>query len=263
MGVVQVVKNIGKSAVDFTDKNATSVLTGVAVIGTFASVGLAISATIKSYNDIYDRDEEDGFLETATKWDIVKEVWPNYIPTAISLGTTIFAECKACHEGNLRTAAATAAAEFFKDAAHTYKQEVIEQVGKNKEKKIQTAVDKKQIIKNPPSEDFIKKTLPNISDNDLVFRDPMTGQYFVSNIDKVKAAARKANADMREDRVYLNDLLYDCGANYSDLGRDYYMDFYETGELYVEDFISYSEEEIHGHTFMVGTLHYDCKSRYD
>lgn len=257
-------KAVLTSAGKFYDKNAPGIFTGLSVAGTLLLIPATIYGTVKSMNDIYDSAEEDpDFIEHASKLDIVKKVWPNYIPTAIIAGTTIFSEIKSCHEGNIRTAAATAAAEFFKETGRTYKQEVIDQIGKNKEKKIQIEADKKEIAKRPPSEEFIQKTLPTIADNDLVFRDPQTGQYFVSNIDKVEAAAHKANNDMRNDRVWLNDLLYDCGASMSELGRDYYLDYYETGEIYVEDFIRYAKTEIHGHTFMVGTLDYNCKSRYD
>lgn len=263
-GFLQFIGDGCKAAVGFVDKKSPAFLTGIGIAGTIATGGLCILGTVKAMNDIYDKAEEDPeWYENATKWDIVKLVWHEYIPAGISAAVAIAAEVGASAESDRRLTVATAAADFWRKSAHTYKEEVIEQFGKNKEKKIQAEVDHKQIQEAPPTKEFVDKTIPIMSENDLMFRDPMTGQYFISNIDKVKAAARKANLAMREDRVYLNDLLYDCGANFSDIGRDYYLDYFETGEIYVEDFIRYSEEEIHGHTFIIGTLSYDCKNRYN
>ena len=259
MALKQVLANAFDSAAKFTDKNTPAILTGLALAGVVTTVVLTVHATKEATLDILEDDElpvdEDGNIP---KKEIVKKVWKRYVPVVGGIVLTGVCIVGAQHINHRRQVALAAAYELADTALKTYKQEVIEQIGKNKEKKIQASVDDKVVKRDPPKEEFVA----NLHDNDVVFRDSMTGQYFVSNIDKVKAAAHKANSDMHNDRVYLNDFLYDCGANFSDMGNDYYMDYFETGEIYVEDLITYSEQEIHGHTFVVGTLHYDCKNRY-
>lgn len=259
MGIKNALATTGKSALAFVDKNSPAILTGISVVGVGTTAVLTAVGTVKSMNDIFDKDEEEGsFIDTATKMDYVKLCWPNYIPAAISAAATISCMLGSQHINSRRQAALAAAYEIADNALRDYKQKVVEQIGKNKEKKVQTAVDSEAYDKNPPSHDF----LASLADNDLIFRDSMTGQYFKSNIDKVRQAGLKANASMREDRVPLNDFLYDCGANYSDMGSDYYLDYYESGEIFVDDFITYSEKEFNGHTFVVGTIHYTCKNRW-
>lgn len=261
-GLIEVAKNTGTMIVDTVSK--PPVLTGIAIVGTLGLIPLTIQATVKSMNDLYDLAESDPeAYENLTKWGIVKREWPNFIGVGIDAFGTIFLNVASCKEASHQTAMAVAAAEMAKDTLRLTKEKTIEQIGKTKERKIECEVDKAQIEKNPPSKELVEESLLPVNAMNMIFRDPKTGQYFISNMDKVERAAHKANAEMRNDRVWLNDLLYDCGANMSDIAREYYLDYNETGEIYVEDFVRPVKMEIEGHTVFVGTLDYSCKSRWD
>ena len=132
---------------------------------------------------------------------------------------------------------------------------MIEQIGKNKEDKIQSAIDKKRLEENPPDE----KLVLSLTDADILFREPITGQEWKSNIDRVKAAARKVNDDMDGDPVLLNDFLYTAGANMCAVGNSYYFDSFKTGKIDVDSFIHYEEIDKFGHTFICGYLRLNPK----
>ena len=249
-----------ESTAEFVSKNAPAILTGFAIVGTISTAVLTAYATVKSQNDIYDRDEEDGFLETATKKDIIKMCWPNYIPAIITGTVTIGCILGSQHINHRRQIALAAAYELADTALTEYKAKVVEQIGKNKEAKIQAAVDKDRIEKNPPSEELVKEVC-DIRLSDMLFYDQHAG-YFASNPDKIKTAAHKANDYMHKDRVSVADFIWDCGCKkITDDCYDYYFDDNESGEICVEDLVTYNEEELYGRTFVVGTLHYNAVDR--
>lgn len=250
-----------ESTTEFATKHAPAILTGFAVVGTITTAVLAAHATVKSQNDIYDRDEEDGFLETATKKDIIKMCWPNYIPAIITGTATIACIVGSQHINHRRQIALAAAYELADTALSEYKAKVVEQIGKNKEAKIQAAVDKDTLDKNPPAE----KLVLSLGDDEILFRDCCTGQIFRSNIDRVKAAGRKINDEMQQDWTCVNNLLYEAGAydngmTWADSGYENRMRDDVTGKIDVDDgFIRYVEMQLYGHTFIVGCLHYNYK----
>lgn len=252
-----------ESTTEFVTKNAPAILTGFAVVGTITTAVLAAHATVKSQNDIYDRDEEDGFLETATKKDIIKMCWPNYIPAIITGTATIGCIVGSQHINHRRQIALAAAYELADTALSEYKAKVVEQIGKNKEAKIQAAVDKDRIEKDPPKEELVLM----MGDDEIIFRDHVTGQYFRSTIDRVKNAARKINDAMCNDYTDVNSLLYEAGAydggkTWAASGYEYRMRDDITGKIDVDDgFLTYDEEVLYGHTFIVAYMHY--KARHD
>lgn len=261
MALKQVLANAFDSAAKFTDKNAPAILTGLALAGVVTTVVLTVHATKEATLDILEDEDlpvdEDG---NVPKKEIVKKVWKRYVPVVGGIILTGVCIVGAQHINHRRQVALAAAYELADTALKTYKQEVIEQIGKNKEKKIQAGADKKIIEKNPPSEEMVKDVC-DVRLSEMLFYDQHSG-YFVSNPDKVKSAAHKANAGMHNDRVSVADFLWDCGCKkITDDCYDYYFDNNESGEICVEDLISYNEEELYGRTFVVGTLHYNAVDR--
>ena len=261
MAFKQALANAIDSAVKFTDKNAPAILSGLALAGLVTTVVLTIHATKEATLDIIEDEDlpidEDG---NVPKKEIVKKVWKRYVPVVGSVLITGFCIIRSEQINSTRNAALVAACEVSDTLLRTYKQEVIEQIGKTKEKKIQAGADKKMIEKNPPSEELVKEVC-DIRLSDMLFYDQHAG-YFASNPDKIKTAAHKANDYMHKDRVSVADFIWDCGCKkITDDCYDYYFDDNESGEICVEDLVTYNEEELYGRTFVVGTLHYNAVDR--
>lgn len=274
MSVKSALVSAFNSVSKFTDKNAPAILTGFTVGGVIFTAYLASKATVKSLEDLdrektmYDSfreensqmvDENDILPEDEWNWkDTIRVTWKNYIPTFLMGCATIACAVGSQTINHKRQVALAAAYEMTRETLNKYKEKVEEQIGKNKARKLESDLYSDEVKKNQPDPSL----LIGVTDDTIVFRDRLTGQYFKSNIDKVKAAARSVNAEMRSDMVNLNSFLYDCGAQMSDLAREYYFDYYQTGEIDIDHFIFYSEHEISGHTYVVGTLEYTCKNRY-
>lgn len=269
MSVKSALASAFNSVSKFTDKNAPAILTGFTIGGVIFTAYLASKATAKSLKDLdrekamyesfKEENKNDILPEDEWNWkDTFRVTWKNYIPAFLMGSATIACAAGSQTINHKRQVALAAAYEMASSTLKNYKEKVVEQIGKNKEHKIQSEVYSDEVKNNKPSPSM----LIGVTDDTIIFRDRLTGQYFKSNIDKVKTAALKTNADMHNDMVNLNDFLFDAGAQMSDLARDYYFDYYQTGEIDVDNFIYYSEQEISGHTYVIGTLDYTCANRY-
>lgn len=246
MGIKANIAKAANKAIDFGSKNAPAILTACAVVATVGAVVTGIKGTItavkvvqqdkddleKELDEIVHQEINEGKIETASQadirlqelmeenytWkDVVKSVWPYYVPclcfSAMAIGCSIGSQTL-----NARRQAATFALyEAAQNTLRTYQEKVIEEVGKNKEKKIRHAANEEHLRENPPTEDNVyncHKGRCGVENGEALFRCPHTGQLFVSTYEKVRRAVRKCNADCHKDSWYqLSDLLDDMGGD--------------------------------------------------
>lgn len=251
MGFKEKALKFANHSIDFASKNAPSILTALSVASMFGAVITGVTGTIKAVKEVeedkhdflLDVDERvkqearegkieatpeamddrmDEIIEAEYTWKrIVAISWPHYIPTA--LFTAMSAGCAIGSQtiNSRRQAAAFALYETAQSTLKTYQEKVMDEVGKNKEKKIRHAVHEEEIRRDPPNEGNVYNSTKGrcgVENGEALFREPQTGQYFVSTYEKVRRAVRKVNTGCHKDSWYnFSDLLDDMGAD-SDIG---------------------------------------------
>lgn len=189
--------------------NATTILSGMAVAGVVGTVALAIRATPGA------RDKID--QEVNRKWqnadapkikvdespegeipikkglsqvEVVKLVWRDYIPAAISGAATVVCILGANQIG-LRKQAALVGAYTLVDTAFTsYKDEVLKVIGAKKEQEVRDSVGTKEIQDNPP----VLTQVIMAGGGDQLCRDALTGRYFRGDSETIRRAENDINA---------------------------------------------------------------------
>ena len=213
------ISSIMKSAQLWMTKHSPEILTGLGIAGMITTAVLAVKATPKALDLIEKKKEELdlGPNDKLTVAETVQAAWKPYIP-AVATGAVSTACLIGASSVNLRRNAALAAAYHLSETAlNEYKEQVIETIGKNKEKTIRDKVDKKRIENNPPAENEIILT----GAGDTLCYDHHSGRYFETSIDKLKKIENELNAKLlREDYISLNDFYDELGLSFTSLGED-------------------------------------------
>lgn len=213
------ISTIMKGAQVWISKHSPEILTGLGIAGMITTAVLAVKATPKAMKLIEKKKEELELKpeEKLTVTETVKAAWKPYIPAVVT-GTAATACLIGASSVNLRRNAALAAAYHLSETALSeYKEQVIETVGKNKEKTIRNKVDKKRIENNPLAENEVILT----GDGDTLCYDHHSGRYFETSIDKLKKIENELNAKLlREDYISLNDFYDELGLSFTSLGEN-------------------------------------------
>lgn len=192
------------------------ILTGVGIAGMVTTVVLAVKATPKALTLIEDKKEELK-VDELTAVDTVKAAWKPYVPAAITgvAATTCLIGGTAI--GLRRTAALAAAYKISETALLEYKDKVIETIGEDQEKVIREKVAQEKITKNPVTANHIYMT----ANNEVLCYDPLSGRYFKSTLEDIKAAQNDVN-ELLINEMYasLNDFYDRIGLGRTELGRE-------------------------------------------
>lgn len=193
------------------DEHSPEILTGLGIAGMFASVIFSIKATSKAVRAIDEKKKELNKEKLCAK-ETVQTVWKYYIPTAIT-----FAAGAACIIGSdavhsKRSATIAAAYSISETALTEYKDKVREVIGENKESDVQAELARDKVVANPPSQGTIIIT----GKGDTLFMEAVTGQYFRSDIEKVRRVENDLNREMRSSMtISLNDVLCSFGIRHN------------------------------------------------
>lgn len=180
----------------FTQDNATEILTGVGVTGTITVAYLSGKASIKAFKLIAEEEtrimvEQDTLapfsLTTLTTKEKIKLVWPIYVPTIGTTGLTVASIVLANRLSSKKAAALAAAYGLSERAFSEYKDKVAEHLTKAKEVKIREEIAQDRVDKNPVSQVIITGA------GDVLCYDSLTGRYFESNIEAIKKAMNTIN----------------------------------------------------------------------
>ena len=197
-------------------RHAPEILTALGCAGVVTTIGLAIHATPKALELLEERKQEEG-VDELTPVEVVKTTWKCYIPTAVtglfSLGCVLGA-----NSVHMQRNAALAAAYKLSEAAFTeYRDAVGKEVGPKKERAILDRVNEHQIEKNPPVEQKIIRT----GLGDTLCLEPLSGRYFLGDLDKIRKAAININHRMQHTicgSASLDDFYNAIGLEQIELG---------------------------------------------
>jgi hypothetical protein len=177
------------------NQSSPTILSGIAVGGVIATAFLAAKATPKAIEKIQEARSKwtgsDAWVEgekfPAT--EKVKACWKVYIPAAITGAATAGCIIGANQVGMRRNAALVGAYTLADTAFREYKQEVLEQLGAAKERKVTDAVAKKAIDDHPVSSTQVIIT----RGGEQLCYDSLTGRYFKSDIETIRQAENEIN----------------------------------------------------------------------
>jgi hypothetical protein len=179
------------------NKNSTNILAALAVSGVVYTAYLAA----KGGGDARLLEvEADGELTKRERFDLT---WRCYIPAAISGTATVTFIITANRVGAHKTAAVAAAYSISEKAFHEYREKVIDEIGKNKEEIVRGEAAKEILKDTPPPKEVIVGT------GEVLCCELFTKRYFLCNMEKLRQAENKINADINNGVYATLGDLYD------------------------------------------------------
>lgn len=215
-------KEVLKNVTIKIQRESPNILTILGVSGLVATVALAIEATPKAYSAICQEEndrlvESDNFYVKLKPIEVLKLVYPMYVPTAISGLLTIGCIVGANRISARRTAALAALYSVAETGLRDYQEKIVEIVGKNKAGKIEEAIAQKHLDENPIEDASIIMT----GDGDHLMFDSFSGRYFKSTVEKVRQSQNDFNHELLTDMYKtLNEFYEMLGLEDVDTGKD-------------------------------------------
>lgn len=202
-------------------KHSPEILTAIGVVSMVTATVLAVKATPKALKLIEEREAELELQpdEKLTPVETVKVAWKPYVPVAVTcvFGAACLIGSNSVHAK--RNAALATAYKLSTTALNEYRDKVVETIGEKKEKTVRDAIAKDKIEKNPVTSSTI---LVTGNGNSLMY-DSISGRYFESSIDKVRAAENEVNGRMidgMEMYMSLNEFYDELSLEHIPVGDD-------------------------------------------
>lgn len=210
-------------------KRSPEILLGLGIASAITSTVLAVKATPKAMELLAEAEKEninrqikEGVPGPEVKnglpsAQVVKTVWKCYIPAAIS-GAASIACLLGSHSVNAKRNAALATAyKLSETALNEYREKVVEEIGEEKEKVIRDKVAQKHLDEKPVSKSEVIVT----GTGKQLCYDGISGRYFESDIQTIRAAVNKINETMvYEMYAALNDFYNEIGLSNTDMGDE-------------------------------------------
>lgn len=209
------VKALSQSLTTFVKKRTPEILTGVGITGMITTTVLAVKATPKAMMLIEER-KLDLSVEKLPKLEVVKTVWPCYIPSLIS-GVASTACLIGANSVNMSRNAALAAAYALSETKFKdYKEGVIKTLGEKRDSDVRDEIAKKKIENAPVTDKEIIMT----GQGETLCYEPLSGRYFRSDIEKVRGAVNNINFMLlNDDYISLNDFYCELGLGETKMGE--------------------------------------------
>lgn len=209
------VSKIAAGAQAFMSKHSPEILVGIGIAGGITSVFLTAKATVKAVRLVDAAEAKKG--EKLTKKEIVKTCWKCYIPTVITTAISTACLVGGNKEHTKRNAALATAYQLSESALSKYSEKVIETIGERKEEAIRASINKDKLEQNPVENSKVIIT----GKGDTLCCDILFGNYFESDIDKIKRAVAEINYSLiRDGYASLNDFYDELGIDHVNIGDD-------------------------------------------
>lgn len=219
MQVPQWARVAGKSV----NSNSPTILTVASVAGVITTAVLAVravpsanAAILRAKEKIHQarprssQDFTSAHDEELTHRETFAAAWKSYTPAGLAGAATIACVIGVNQMGIRRTAAMAGAYSLVDTAFREYKDEVLAQVGVNKERKIHDEIQKHRIDERPVQDSQVIIT----GGGDQLCYESLTGRYFRSDIEKVRRAENEIN------RRVLTDMYASVNEFFELLGMD-------------------------------------------
>ena len=199
------IKNLKKDI----KKNLPAVFTGLNIISTGVAVGTSIYGTIKAMKKI---DKlQLGKEKNLTKLEVLKAVWPYYIPAAVSTASAIGCALASNHESQKRILALGTALDLTSASYQAYKDRAKNILGEKEADKLEKEIVKERVQTIKPEEVPLDLTYQN--GGLMPCHDLVTGKWFYTSDEMINQAVIKENKSWVSTQwVPLSDLYDDWGA---------------------------------------------------
>lgn len=201
---------------DGVNKHSPEILIGIGIAGMISTTVLAVKVTPRALKLIEEakKAEEKEKLEPV---EVVKTVWKPYVPSLVTGCLSIGCIIGGTYVNGKRNVALATAYKLAETTLADYREKVIETIGENKEKQIREKVDKKRIEQKPASKADIVVT----GNGETLCFDINTGQYFKSNVDRIRGTVNELNRRMLSEMyISWNEFLYEIGEKMIPNGDD-------------------------------------------
>lgn len=206
--------NLMKFASKTVNEHSTTILSGLAAAGVVATAALAIRVTPRAMDKLRaaemakaQKENKESEAEDPCKLtpvEVVFATWRDYLPAGLCGVTTIACIFGANQIGLKRSAALLNAYQLVDKAFGEYKDVVLEQIGKNKELKVQEEVAKREIDANPVSD----AQVIIVGGGDQLCYDSLTGRYFKSDVEAIRGAENEIKRRVLTDMYASHNEFY-------------------------------------------------------
>jgi len=205
-------------------RHAPEILTGISVVGLGGTAyltgragyrsGLVVMADASARMDMAPDDEEVQFM---SRTDIFKATWKFYIPAASVGLITVIAVVGSNRVSTQRNVALISAAAIGERAFQEYRDQVITETSKSKERKIQDDVAQETVVKK---KDELDRLVVNIGEGDVLCLETHSGRTFISTAEKIHRAENNANRECLHDGyVSMNTFASYLGLPWTEAGE--------------------------------------------
>ena len=207
---MQFLNDVTQKAAKFAETNAAALLTAGGVVGTVATAVLTGRAGFKAHEILQNmemepkvrlRNAEEGGGEEevpATRFEKIVAVGPHFIPPVI-VGTATIASIIMSNRVSAQKAAALAAAYGLAERnLSEYKEKVTEKLTGPKKQALEEEISQDRVNRSDGYQNVV------IVEGEVLCFDEPTGRYFRSTMEKIKQAVNETNAEILNDRGWVN-----------------------------------------------------------
>jgi len=177
------------------------------VAGVIGTSLLTAKASFKA-SEIIKKEEDEGRAIAGTKnrfKEYGKLVWKCYIPPTLSGAVTIACVIGASKASNRRTAAAVTAYSLTQRAFDEYREKVVEQLGKGKDRKVRDELAQDHVTNNPP----VSREVIVTGKGHILCCELFTHRYFRSDMETLRKAENDINYMVVNNLFVCLDEFYD------------------------------------------------------
>lgn len=171
----------------FTSDHAPQILIGSGIVAMLTATGLAVKATPDAWTEINEYKAENN-TDRLTPIETVKVAGKYYIPAAVSSLVGIGCFIGSAHASSNRIGALTTAAAMSERALEQYKDKIVDTMGEKKAADVRKAVAEDNVSSYREDINVI-----HTGKGDTLMLEPVSGRYFYSDINSVKAAVNEIN----------------------------------------------------------------------
>ena len=202
------------SSKDLIQKRGPEIAIGFGIAGMITTTVLAVKATPKALM-IIEEKKLDLDVEELKPVEVVKSVWPCYIPPIITGTLSIACLVGAASASARRNAAIATAYALSETTLKDYQSKVVEMMGEKKDREVRDNIAQDKLDKNPVSKNEVIFT----NNGDSLCYEPLSGRYFKSDIEKIRRAINSINEQMIHNQyVSLNDFYEEIGLGTTSIG---------------------------------------------
>ena len=127
-----------------------------------------------------------------TDFEAARELWPEIIPPVVTGVLTVSSIIGANRIGSRRAAALAAAYSLSEKAYQEYKTKVVQTIGEKKNQKVYDEIAQEKVTNDPYKSSEVVIT----GNGDVMCYDTITGRYFMSSMEAIRAAQNTINAQI-------------------------------------------------------------------